>query len=54
MSIRPTVIDRSGNNPCIPQTALLMAMRAAAEGRAPSLADRVRKALTQLCKRLAQ
>jgi hypothetical protein len=54
MSIRPTIIDRNGNNPCIPQTALLMAMRRAAEGRAPSFADRVRKALMQLRKRLAR
>jgi hypothetical protein len=54
MSIRPTIIDRNGNNPCIPQTALLMAMRRAAEGHAPSFADRVRKALMQLRKRLAR
>jgi hypothetical protein len=54
MSIRPTIIDRNGNNPCIPQTALLIAMRRAAEGHAPSLADRVRKALMQLRKRLAR
>ena len=54
MSIRPTIIDRNGNNPCIPQTALLMAMRRAAEGHAPSLADRIRKALMQLRKRLAR
>ena len=54
MSIRPTVIDRDGRNPCIPQMALLIAMRSAAEGHAPSLAARVRKALTQLRKRLAR
>jgi hypothetical protein len=54
MSIRPTIIDRNGNSPCIPQVALLMAMRRAAEGHAPSLADRVRKALAQLRKRLAR
>ena len=54
MSIRPTIIDRTGNNPCIPQVALLAAMRCAAEGRAPSLADRVRKALAQFRKRLAR
>jgi hypothetical protein len=52
MSIRPTIIDRNGNNPCIPQVALLAAMRCAAEGRAPSLADRFRQKLTQLRKRL--
>ena len=54
MSIRPAIIDNNGSAPCIPQTALLMAMRAAAEGHAPSLADRVRKTLAQLRKRLAQ
>jgi hypothetical protein len=54
VSIRPAIIDNNGSAPCIPQTALLMAMRAAAEGHAPSLADRVRKTLAQLRKRLAQ
>lgn len=54
MSIRPTIIDRDGRSPCIPQVALLAAMRSAAEGHAPSLAARVRKALTQLRKRLAR
>lgn len=54
MSIYPTIIDRDGSNPCIPQLALLGAMRAAAEGRAPSFASRVRKALAQLRKKLAR
>jgi hypothetical protein len=54
VSIRPTIIDRNGDNPCIPQLALLGAMRAAAEGRAPSLLGRVRKALVELRKKLAR
>jgi hypothetical protein len=54
VSIRPTIIDNNGSAPCIPQTALLMAMRRAAEGHAPSFADRIRKALMQFRKRLAQ
>ena len=53
MSIRPTIIDRDGSRPCIPQLALLATMRAAAEGRAPTLADKVRGALAQLRKKLA-
>jgi len=52
MSIRPTIIDRHGANPCISQLALLGAMRAAAEGRPPTLASRVVKALSQLRKKL--
>jgi hypothetical protein len=54
VSIAPRHIDRDGSNPCIPQLALLEAMRAAAEGRAPSLAQRVRRALAELRKRIAR
>jgi len=53
VSIYPTIVDRDGSRPCIPQLALLAAMRAAAEGHAPTLADKVRKALMQLRKKLA-
>ncbi len=54
MSIRPTIIDRDGSRPCIPQLALLGAMTAAAEGHAPTLADRVKRALAQLRKKIAR
>ena len=54
MSIAPRHIDRNGSNPCIPQLALLAAMRAAAEGHQPTLADKVRKALAQLRQRIAR
>ncbi len=54
MSIRPTIIDNHGSAPCIPQLALLGAMRAAAEGRVPSLRVRISKALAQLRKKLAR
>jgi hypothetical protein len=54
MSIRPTIIDRDGGNPCIPQLALLQAMRCAAEGRAPSLVARIRKALADLRQKLTR
>jgi hypothetical protein len=54
VSIRPTIIDNNGQAPCLPQLALLGAMRAAAEGRAPSLLGRVRKALVELRKKLAR
>lgn len=54
MSIAPRHIDRDGSNPCIPQLALLAAMRAAAEGRSPTLRDRVTKALANLRKRIAR
>jgi hypothetical protein len=54
MSIRPTIIDNNGQSPCMPQLALLGAMRAAAEGREPTLRVRIAKALAQLRKRLAR
>jgi hypothetical protein len=52
MSIAPRHIDRDGSNPCIPQVALLAAMRSAAQGHTPSLADRVRRVLAELSKKL--
>lgn len=52
MSIRPTIIDRNGSLPCLPQLALLGALRAAAEGRAPSLWARVVKCLGNICRRI--
>jgi len=54
MSIRPTIIDRDGSRPCIPQLALLEAMRCAAEGRAPSLATRIRKTLAALTRKITR
>ncbi len=54
MSIRPTIIDNNGQSPCMPQLALLGAMRAAAEGREPSLRVRISKALAELRKKLAK
>jgi hypothetical protein len=54
MSIRPNKIDRNGDNPCIPQLALLGAMRAAAEGRAPSLVTRIRKTLAALSRKITR
>ena len=54
MSIAPRHIDRNGSNPCIPQLALLAAMRAAAEGKPPTLRARVVKCLADLRRRLAQ
>jgi hypothetical protein len=54
VSIYPLKVDRDGSNPCIPQLALLGAMRAAAEGRTPSITTRVHKALAQLRKKLAR
>ena len=54
MSIRPTIIDNHGTAPCLPPLALLGALRAAAEGRDPSLRVRVVKALAQLRKKIAR
>jgi hypothetical protein len=52
MSIGPNTIDRTGERPCIPQ--LYFIAKRMSEGRAPSLATRVRKALAQLRKKLAR
>lgn len=54
MNIAPRHIDRDGSRPCIPQLALLAAMRAAAEGRAPTLRTRVVKALGNLRRRMSR
>jgi hypothetical protein len=54
MSIGPSVIDRCGERPCLPANALLAVCERLAEGRVPSLADRVIAALQQLRKRLKQ
>jgi len=54
MSIRPNKIDRDGSNPCIPQLALLQAMRCAAEGRGPSLTTRIRKTLAALARKITR
>jgi len=54
VSIYPLKVDRDGSNPCIPQLALLGAMRAAAEGRAPTLTTRVRKTLAALARKLTR
>jgi hypothetical protein len=54
MSIAPRHIDRTGERPCIPQLALLAAMRAAAEGRPPTLRSRMTKALARLSRRITQ
>ena len=53
MSIRPSVIDRTGERPCIPVPALLAVVERLAEGRRPSLRARITKALAMLRKRIA-
>lgn len=52
MSIRPSTIDRCGERPCIP--GLYEIAKRMAEGRAPSLLERVTKALGNLRKKLAR
>jgi len=54
MSIRPSVIDRTGERPCLPANALLAVCERLAEGRTPSLQDRVVAALAQLRTRICQ
>lgn len=52
MSIRPAIIDRCGDRPCIP--GFYAVAKRMAEGRGPTLRDRVVKALANLRKRIAR
>ena len=54
MSIRPNVIDRAGDRPCLPDNALLAVCERLAEGGTPSLKDRVVAVLSQLRNRICQ
>jgi hypothetical protein len=54
MSIRPSVIDRTGQRPCLPANALLAVCERLAEGGTPSLRERVVAALAQLRSRILQ
>jgi hypothetical protein len=54
VSIRPSVIDRTGERPCLPDNALLAVCERLAEGGRPSLKDRVTAALQQLRNRICQ
>lgn len=48
MSIRPSIIDRTGDRPCLPTGSLLAVCEAIAQGHTPTLRERVAAALTQL------
>ena len=52
MSIRPAIIDRCGERPCIP--GFYAVAKRMAEGRAPSLRARVVKILANLRRTLAR
>jgi hypothetical protein len=52
VSIRPTTIDRTGQQPCLPANALLAVCERLAEGRTLTLRQRVIAALAQLRARL--
>ena len=54
MSIRPSVIDRRGERPCLPANALLVVCERLAGGGTPSLRERVTIALQQLRNRIAR
>jgi hypothetical protein len=54
MSIRPSVIDRRGDQPCLPANALLAVCERLAQGGTFSLRQRVIAALAQLRARLAR
>jgi hypothetical protein len=52
MSIGPNIIDRTGAQPCIPN--FYAVAKAMAEGRAPTLMQRVVKVVANLRKRVAR
>ena len=54
MSIRPATIDRTGDRPCLPTGSLLAVCEAIAQGRAPTLRERVVAALAQLRSKIAR
>ena len=54
MSIRPSVIDRRGERPCLPDNALLAVCERLAEGGTLTLKDRVVAVLAQLRNRISQ
>ena len=54
MSIRPSIVDRTGDRPCLPTGSLLAVCERIAQGRAPTLRDRVVAALTQLRRKMAR
>jgi hypothetical protein len=54
VSIRPSIVDRTGDRPCLPTGSLLAVCERIAQGRAPTLRDRVVAALTQLRRKMAR
>jgi hypothetical protein len=54
MSIRPSVIDRRGDQPCLPANALLAVCERLAQGGSLTLRQRVVAALAQLRNRLSR
>jgi hypothetical protein len=52
VSIRPAIIDRRGERPCIP--GFYEIAKRMADGHAPTLTERIAKALAQLRKRIAR
>ena len=54
MSIRPSIIDRTGDRPCLPTGSLLAVCERLAQGNAPTLRDRVVAALAQLRRKMAR
>lgn len=54
MTIRPTTIDRTGQQPCLPANALLAVCERLAEGGTVTLSQRVIAALAQLRARISR
>ena len=54
MSIRPAIIDRTGQQPCLPSNALLAVCERLAQGGSLTLRQRVVAALAQLRNRISR
>ena len=54
MSIRPTTIDRTGQQPCLPANALLAVCERLAQGGTVTLRKRVIAAMVQLRARISR
>lgn len=54
MSIRPAIVDNHGTQPCLDPVALGRAMERICNGHAPSLTERVVRALAKLRTKIAR
>jgi hypothetical protein len=54
MIIRPSIVDRTGDRPCLPTGSLLAVCERIAQGHAPTIRERVVAALTKLRRQITR